>query len=1088
MAEGFCSLNDSGSVVGYSDAGAWIWDAADGTQLLNSLIVSSGWTISDAVCTQGSYNGGPAEYVELTPQTALSVVNPFADYAIPDPEQAPPTLVVSAVQYAPPATSLAADGQSAVVLVYHSQSSQQVTFALAAGGTGLEPTAGIGSLGPFDPNYLANPSPPGGSVQSYTVATPTYGPDAAGNYWFLALLWSPGAMPAPSLSLAELAVTAAQQGQSAPSLASLLLEPPPLLLIHGIWSSPAGAGFTPGSGGFYDWISGQYPHNQIFPVDYCAENSKEFNDPVTQQTLLASMGNALASAAAAGMAARTVDVVAHSMGGLVTRYFLSTAGYLGNPALLQNPVHKLITIGTPHLGTNLATTLVNNQAQVTVLALTADPVVQGLCLAFSSCTLGDLFSLLGKPIDTGAQSLEPGSPQLFALSSSNIFSAIVGSAPTSPISATESLLDVVIAAFLPGQTVASILNNQLNDTIVPIASQDPPGTYDTATVEGIVHTSVCGPCSMGETASPAVWQQAYWWLTGGTAYAPTEGLTASASPKTSESKAVSAATPPLPMLNLSGYAQVASSNVTFTPATGSTLTINSVSNITAASSTKTITEVLLLQTVMDPADTILLYSTQSPFSISFTPARLGTASFAAIAVFSDNTYAITTLNYTLQPSGSPYALNLLNVPVASMTVGSSQVVQAYALYTGGQINVTQAATYTAASGTANVFGVSSGGTITADGDGVDLLNVSYGGASATVQIPVGPCTYSLNPSNQIVPNTGGTVTIQVATQPGCAWTASGGAAWAPFSQASGSGNGAITLQAAANSSGGTQSALVTLAGLQAFVTQPSTACGYGLSQTQIDVPAAGASGTIAVTTSSSCPVIASSSQSWVTAVLGGGSSVLYTVAPNNGTSQRSATLTIGSVGIPVTQAAAVNQNGSGDRLARAGSDHLWRSAFRNSVGCDGISSRFVRLQPASGTVLPVGAGQTLSVTFTPTDYTTATGSTTITVNPAAPPSSPVDLVVTKVLTRSNGNVVVQFTIANTGGTAAANVVLTSVKVGSDSATPIPQTIGTIAAGAFAPATVTVPGSVGASGDASSLALSGTYAGGTFSSSARITLP
>jgi hypothetical protein len=146
--------------------------------------------------------------------------------------------------------------------------------------------------------------------------------------------------------------------------------------------------------------------------------------------------------------------------------------------------------------------------------------------------------------------------------------------------------------------------------------------------------------------------------------------------------------------------------------------------------------------------------------------------------------------------------------------------------------------------------------------------------------------------------------------------------------------------------------------------------------------------------------------------------------------------------------------------------------------------------PAAGTVLPAGAAQTLSVTFTPDDtttYTMATTSTTITVNPA-PPASPANLVITKALTRSDSNVVVQITVANTGGTAATNVVLTSVKVGADSATPLPQNIGTIAAGASATATVTVPGSVGASGAASSIAITGTYSGGTISSSARIVLP
>jgi hypothetical protein len=147
--------------------------------------------------------------------------------------------------------------------------------------------------------------------------------------------------------------------------------------------------------------------------------------------------------------------------------------------------------------------------------------------------------------------------------------------------------------------------------------------------------------------------------------------------------------------------------------------------------------------------------------------------------------------------------------------------------------------------------------------------------------------------------------------------------------------------------------------------------------------------------------------------------------------------------------------------------------------------------PAAGTVLLAGSGQTLSVTFTPTDTTdfnAASASTTITVNPA-PPTTPASLVVNKVLTRSGGNVVAQITITNNGGTAAANVTITSVKIGADSATPAPQTLGAIPAGSSATATVTVPSSVGASGAASSFVLSGTFTGGgTFSSSARIVLP
>jgi pimeloyl-ACP methyl ester carboxylesterase len=210
----------------------------------------------------------------------------------------------------------------------------------------------------------------------------------------------------------------------------IALEPPPLLLIHGVWSNAAATGFSSISPGFYRWISSQYPHNLIYAVDYGSLSSQAFSDPGIQSRLLSRMTNALASAAAAGMAARSVDVVAHSMGGLVTRYFLSTAGYSRNPALLPNPIHKLITIGTPHLGTNLATTLVNNQDQTTVFA--ASPLVLALCQAFSSCTLGDVFVKIGKPIGTAVQSMETGSPQLLSLSSANVFSSIVGTAPPQP--------------------------------------------------------------------------------------------------------------------------------------------------------------------------------------------------------------------------------------------------------------------------------------------------------------------------------------------------------------------------------------------------------------------------------------------------------------------------------------------------------------------------------------------------------------------------------------------------------------------------------------------------------------------------------
>lgn len=71
--QGEC-LNNSGVVVGQSDAGGWMWSASAGTQLLNAL-VPPGWTISNGVSisqngrilAQGSLNGGASQFGELIP-------------------------------------------------------------------------------------------------------------------------------------------------------------------------------------------------------------------------------------------------------------------------------------------------------------------------------------------------------------------------------------------------------------------------------------------------------------------------------------------------------------------------------------------------------------------------------------------------------------------------------------------------------------------------------------------------------------------------------------------------------------------------------------------------------------------------------------------------------------------------------------------------------------------------------------------------------------------------------------------------------------------------------------------------------------
>jgi hypothetical protein len=146
--------------------------------------------------------------------------------------------------------------------------------------------------------------------------------------------------------------------------------------------------------------------------------------------------------------------------------------------------------------------------------------------------------------------------------------------------------------------------------------------------------------------------------------------------------------------------------------------------------------------------------------------------------------------------------------------------------------------------------------------------------------------------------------------------------------------------------------------------------------------------------------------------------------------------------------------------------------------------------PPAGTVLQVGNEQALSVTFTPYDttrYSGASQGTAINVVPGT--ATGVNIITNIVLHRdANNNILVQLTFANASDAAAENFVLTGATIGTVSGTPLSQPIGTIGPNSLAQATVTVPGSVGASRTLSEVTATGTYTGGTWGYAGRIWLP
>ena len=92
-------------------------------------------------------------------------------------------------------------------------------------------------------------------------------------------------------------------------------------------------------------------------VDYSVNglNAASFDDPTIRTILKDTIENALDTISSQNLAGRKVDIVAHSMGGLVVRSFCEK-----EKDFCKESIRKLITIDTPHQGSELANLLVES--------------------------------------------------------------------------------------------------------------------------------------------------------------------------------------------------------------------------------------------------------------------------------------------------------------------------------------------------------------------------------------------------------------------------------------------------------------------------------------------------------------------------------------------------------------------------------------------------------------------------------------------------------------------------------------------------------------------------------------------------------
>jgi len=313
------------------------------------------------------------------------------------------------------------------------------------------------------------------------------------------------------------------------SAATVTLLRPPLVLIHGLWgNSTDWADFTPliGDPRFeiseanYGTIIGSQikSYSPTFP-SWAVSSLKNtpasalgfaYNAPsVLKQinTFLANFKNGT-NPASVPVAGVQVDILAHSMGGDITRTMPSVANFYANNTYTLGPVHKVITIATPYWGSPLAIHLLdtNDQCVRGVLALSGSPSFTSVTLKNGMTYTGGVGDLQG---DGFGGSL---SPALQALQT-----PILHPLPTALIQGLESQsqLDGLdsssvaasIRLFCIGNYLAGHLTskgwpeifNQNSDSIVPALSEV-QGLSGATVVQGVIHSASSEELGFGPPA------------------------------------------------------------------------------------------------------------------------------------------------------------------------------------------------------------------------------------------------------------------------------------------------------------------------------------------------------------------------------------------------------------------------------------------------------------------------------------------------------------------------------------------------------------------------------------------------------------
>jgi pimeloyl-ACP methyl ester carboxylesterase len=400
------------------------------------------------------------------------------------------------------ATGLAADGTSAAIVLFATNTTSDVTFTTNNGT----------SLLPYDPQFLQKPPTLGSSPLVIPAANFM---NIGGLIYAVALVQAP--LPGVTPQYASPIVVTAQQGSETVS-ASLNLVPPPVLFAHGLWGNKKSLLFYQTLLSLMPpWSS--YP-DQLVAVGYPGADS--FDSPESLTDMGTDVTTILGAVKSEGIVDGRVDVVAHSMGGLLVRAYsggtCTTGAYRSLENRCQGKFHTIVTLDTPEAGSGLATYLLAHQQDTLKETLISDTKSflfwQATCGTDPTITVAECLANNDDQVTSGAvASLVPDSSELMKAPNPHIANAHWRAVTATNKSGIERTgLKLLIQAIYTSPSLAPSLGSKVgvpNDDIVSLASQL-TGSPVYVTFPGLAHSTVFGVGDSVVNSSDVTTQIACW--------------------------------------------------------------------------------------------------------------------------------------------------------------------------------------------------------------------------------------------------------------------------------------------------------------------------------------------------------------------------------------------------------------------------------------------------------------------------------------------------------------------------------------------------------------------------------------------------